>query len=109
MEQLIYKAEKSLSRTDVYVYFIYCEKENKVKIGRSNDVKARFYSLCGSSPSKLQLLAYMNARSNFDETVIHYYFHEERENGEWFRYSPRLEEYVNIVKNNQQKRIMPYD
>lgn len=65
------------------IYLIGCDANTLVKIGRSNDVQARFTALQTMSPVKLTLLWQTLGGAEL-ETALHRRFEDRRSHGEWF-------------------------
>jgi hypothetical protein len=87
-----------------YIYFIYNEDSQAIKIGRAIDVEKRLKSLQTASPAILKLLGvkcvearrppYHEKNDFHDEQLIHYKFHNLRIHGEWFKAEKDLLEYI---------------
>ena len=78
--------------SDGFVYFIQEEGTHKIKIGFSEKhPNGRLKDFQTGNSNKLNLLGYIEGTYE-DESNLHREFYEERGNGEWFEYSPRLKE-----------------
>lgn len=75
------------------VYFIYCEKENLVKIGFTRYLERRFNNLKTMSPSKIVLLGSIEG-TKLTEEKLHAKFNKSRAHGEWFRLTKSLSRYL---------------
>lgn len=81
-----------------FVYFIFNEDSNAMKIGRAKNVAKRLRTLQTSSPAELELLKAIpvegRAAAQSLELELHEQFNAFRLNGEWFRADTALKEYV---------------
>jgi T5orf172 domain. len=77
-----------------FVYFI--KGGDSVKIGMANDVRRRLNDLQVGSPIELQLIGIMLGGRTV-ELRLHERFKAHRLNGEWFRLSPELEQFIDDV------------
>lgn len=75
------------------VYFILDSGSNRVKIGYSKRIYARFKSLCTAASSSLILLGYIPGDRN-SEQGLHKTFATFRARGEWFEYAPQLADFI---------------
>jgi hypothetical protein len=85
------------------VYFV--QVGGFVKIGASDDVRARFRQLLCSSPYELVPLGFIYGDPDGTDELeadLHARFDELRHRGEWFRLEPSLREFI-----NQQARPWP--
>lgn len=73
------------------VYFIRCG--NRIKIGRSLNVAARFATLQATSPLKLKLL-WAQPGGSETEMAYHRRFKDCRVHGEWFEIRGELKEFL---------------
>lgn len=78
---------------DNYLYFIEAEGTDCIKIGRSGNPERRIQQLATGSPYKLILLGKISGEVEL-EKEIHASFKESRTNGEWFRVSAGLREFI---------------
>ena len=78
------------------VYFIQCEEY--VKIGVALDISKRLYTLQVSNPHDLVLLLLIEGDRQL-ESSLHYKFTKDRIRGEWFRLSPKIEAFIEEMKN----------
>lgn len=87
-----------LAHQNHFVYFIFNEDSNAVKIGRATDLAKRMKALQTSSPTKLKLLKSVQVERGEDaqelERSLHKQFYEIRLTGEWFRAEIHLLEYI---------------
>ena len=80
------------------VYFIIAPNQNKVKIGRSNDVKKRYSNLkTGFMDDGILSVIIVEENEKELESDIHSYFSRERMNLEWFFVSSRLREFLSDI------------
>ena len=76
------------------IYFIQQGTDGPIKIGyTSGSVERRISTLQTASPEKLHLIAKGNG-TKVNESMLHQMFSDERLNGEWFKPSERLIEYI---------------
>ena len=80
-----------------YVYFIQGSKSGLIKIGHSQDPRARHKTLRTMGGEPIVLLAYTPGARQA-ETELHQRFQQQRRHGEWFSPSPEL---LEIVKASQ--------
>lgn len=82
-----------------FVYFIFNEDSNAIKIGRAKDLLKRMKALQTSSPAKLKLIKSVQAKGGEEaqklEQSLHRQFCEIRLAGEWFKAEAHLLEYIN--------------
>lgn len=74
-----------------YVYFLQCGRH--VKIGYSQNVKARVSAITYASPKPMLLLGYVRG-CRMLERLIHERFAHQRSHGEWFRRAPKLNQFI---------------
>lgn len=72
------------------IYFITAREVGRVKIGFSENPRARFFKMRTDSPIPLQLERICDG-SVEDERALHKQFSEDRLAGEWFTLSPAIE------------------
>ncbi|NJM99431.1 MAG: GIY-YIG nuclease family protein [Phormidesmis sp. RL_2_1] len=81
-----------------FIYFIFNEDSNAIKIGRAKNVSKRLQALQTSSPAVLELLKTIPveglAAAQALELALHEQFKLLRLNGEWFRADASLKAYV---------------
>lgn len=81
-----------------FVYFIFNEDSNAIKIGRSQNLQRRLMSLQTSSPAKLKLIKSVQVEGDKEaqklEQSLHNKFREIRLAGEWFKAETHLLEYI---------------
>lgn len=68
------------------IYFIYAKSLDRVKIGKTKDVKRRLRELQTAFPERLIILVDVNAPA-IDEAYLHRIFENYRASGEWFEFS----------------------
>ncbi|HCE09754.1 MAG TPA: hypothetical protein DEQ40_14370 [Oxalobacteraceae bacterium] len=81
------------------VYFILAEGLGLVKIGKASDLNLRLYALQVSSPVPLSILASVKGGHDV-ELALHRRFHASRQQGEWFRLTPDLQEFIEEAQSN---------
>lgn len=84
-----------------FVYFIFDEEKNKVKIGKSQTPDARLGDLQRGSTSILRLLGYIPG-GHSKESELHKQFDHLRAHGEWFNMGDDLREYIDSVLVNNE-------
>jgi hypothetical protein len=89
-----------------YVYFV--RAGEVVKIGRAVDVADRIRNMQVGHHEPLKLLAAVPAHAAL-EAELHRHFAVEREDGEWFRLSPRLMAYIEGVRQNLNPVALLFD
>lgn len=79
------------SRTVVgsQVYFVLAPEVERIKIGRTKDVRLRLASLRSHSPMELELLGRMPGGATVEE-YLHCTFASKRVRGEWFDAAPSI-------------------
>jgi hypothetical protein len=82
--------------TDTRVYFIRCAATGMVKIGVSDDPRARLSSLQTGSSQPLDLVAEMPGDERY-EAAIHSAFADCRCKGEWFVERGRLAQFIALL------------
>lgn len=82
-----------------FIYFIFNEDSNAIKIGRTKNIDSRMKSLQTSSPAKLELLKSISVqgqdKAQEQELSLHKQFEDLRIAGEWFRAESGLVDYIN--------------
>ena len=77
------------------VYFVWAKHSNRIKIGRSRDLSARFSALRSASAEPLMLLGWIKAPNPAKaERELHERFDCLRSNGEWFRNDETLIDFI---------------
>jgi len=76
-----------------FVYFIQAENSGKIKIGHTDDVPKRMYTLQCTSPDKLKLLGKLSTKVA-TEKGLHKQFNDFRYIGEWFEPSEEILSYI---------------
>lgn len=79
-----------------FVYFIQIGKSGDIKIGYSNNIKDRMYTIQTSIPEKIRLLGYIKG-DRCKEKEIHELFKDFKIKGEWFKCNKILIDYLNNV------------
>lgn len=82
-------------------YFVACENEGLIKIGKTKHLKTRVSSLSTSSPSKLTLCFAVLYRDDL-EAVLHKKFESIRSHGEWFFAEESL---LNFIRDSKTKGL----
>ena len=81
-----------------FIYFIFNEHSNAIKIGRAKNVTRRLRSLQTSSPAPLLLLKTIQVEgakaARATEKSLHQQFSDLRLSGEWFRADAALRDYI---------------
>lgn len=89
-EKLAYQAH--------FVYFIFNEDSNAIKIGRAKDLPKRMKALQTSSPTRLRLIKSVQVEGGEEaqqlEKLLHKQFNEIRLAGEWFKAEANLLDYI---------------
>lgn len=81
-----------------YVYFILDEDRNLVKIGKTNNITIRFYSITSHNSGIIKLLGYIKSDNSYKtEHDLHKKFCDYIYRREWFVYSDEIKEFI---KNN---------
>lgn len=80
------------------VYIIGEAGGDKVKIGKSNNPGQRLKALQTSHPNKLYLYAFCLENNKFNEKQLHQQFSNVRLTGEWFQYTPELQQITKQIK-----------
>lgn len=75
----------------MYVYFI--SAGDAVKIGKAANPKRRLAQLRSGNLHQLEMLGAMKAERN-TESEIHRMFDDSRINGEWFRLTPEIRQFI---------------
>lgn len=88
---------ESLDGYKGYVYFISDSNLETVKIGYSKNPWARVKDLQTGRTAKLSVVATLRT-TEVSENDIHGIFEDERESGEWFRVSPRIQGLIKAIK-----------
>jgi len=81
------------------IYFIQQGNDGPIKIGITWDIKKRLDHMKTFSPHPLRVLAIINGDSK-RERLLHRKFKNQRLEGEWFRSSERLMEFIRTLPNN---------
>lgn len=80
------------------VYAIVADGLGRIKIGKAANPEKRLRELQIGSPVKLSL-TFKAGWHDSNEKLLHACFQEERLHGEWFRQSPRIEEFLSGVRS----------
>tara|TARA_R100001530_G_scaffold109837_1_gene77199 strand:+ start:29 stop:1009 length:981 start_codon:yes stop_codon:yes gene_type:complete len=83
-----------------YVYFISDDNRKTVKIGYSKNPWARVKDLQTGRTAKLSVVATLRT-TEVSENDIHSIFDDERQSGEWFVFSPRIEALIQAIKGKK--------
>jgi len=76
-----------------FIYFLFCEKINRVKIGVSDSPEIRIVRHYTSCPFPLELLRVISGPRSLERS-IHKRFEHIRRHLEWFEASPELLKYI---------------
>jgi Meiotically up-regulated gene 113 len=91
-------ADSRVSKSVSFVYFIYNQDSNAIKIGWARNVQTRLAELQTASPIKLKLLKTIQLETPTEaqslEKQLHRHFAQLRIQGEWFQADPALHEFV---------------
>jgi hypothetical protein len=85
---------------DDHLYFI--EGNGFIKIGRTEDPKARIGQLQTSSPARLQYIKIFKFRG-LHEFSVHRIFKHLRVKGEWFKDSPEIRKYISLLSKENRE------
>ncbi len=84
--------------TTEYIYFIYSQESNAIKIGRAKNVEKRLKSLQTAHPYPLKLLKTFKVKGGKAaqelEKTLHQKFDHLRLLGEWFQAEPELLDFL---------------
>lgn len=75
----------------MFTYVIQGAPLSPVKIGRASDIDSRLRSLQTGSPHELRVLLVLEGDV---ESELHVRFKDDRINGEWFRWSKKIESFI---------------
>lgn len=89
-----------------YVYIALAGQH--VKIGRAIDVDERIRNMQSGQMEQIKLLATVPAHPSL-EPKLHELFRREHERGEWFRWSPRIERFVEAMRQNLNPLIFLFE
>ena len=95
------KAEKS--KTEKLVYFLWCAEASRFKIGSSGNTKKRKKNLSTGNPFELELVFTLPG-GEAKEKELHRKFEACHLHKEWYRWSERLQAYVDGVLDGQAAR-----
>lgn len=98
---------KQSADTPAYVYFILNRDSQAIKIGFAQDVHKRLETLQTSSPSRLELMGTIQAKSNQAAKTLEKRWHQEfaslRLQGEWFKAEEPLVGYIQSLSKSTPK------
>lgn len=84
-----------------YLYFVVARKAGMLKIGRTEDLKRRLIQLNYEGPlpvrEPLELFGFVRLTrdaAQIWEVLMHRFFAPDRIKGEWFWFTPRVEEFL---------------
>lgn len=80
-----------------YIYFVWSEAQNAIKIGYANDLKFRLGALQAGNPEPLVVL-YSIRGTQATEKAIHKRFRHLRIVREWFRDDNEIHEYMDALE-----------
>jgi hypothetical protein len=86
-------AEQQIATRESVVYFVTSHKSRRVKIGWTTNLKHRLSSLQTGNPTPIKLLHTMLGGAEL-EVQLHQRFADDRTQGEWFRLSDQIREFV---------------
>lgn len=94
--ELVSEIKRAFNRKVRYIYFVYAEEVNRVKIGIANNAEQRLKDLRVGSPCELELLATFkdDQPNNLLENYLHGKFKKYRLHGEWFEYSDEIKNFI---------------
>lgn len=88
------------------VYFVRCSVGRLVKIGKASDLGARLSQLRNGCPFDLKLVAWFwTDDPTRVEAMLHSAFAEDRDRGEWFRPSERMDELIRAIANERKDHV----
>lgn len=79
------------------IYFVTAREVGRVKIGFSENPRARFSKICSDSPFPLALERVCEG-DEVEESDLHALFESARLQGEWFRITPEIEAHMATLK-----------
>lgn len=87
-----------ITRGGGFVYFLQPQAGGLIKVGTATDPKQRVRCIAAMSPLPLKVLRliYGGAKS---EHLIHHYYEDERQHGEWFTPSDRLVRWIAALED----------
>lgn len=87
------------------LYLVLSEVTGLVKIGKSENVSSRLYSLQTGSAERLVLVGVLDC--GWLEKPLHRYFKDERVRGEWFTGTPRIWNFIeDIAEGRTDERVL---
>jgi hypothetical protein len=86
--------KRKLGKPLEFVYFVRCEEF--VKIGWATAIETRMNNIRINNPYPIELLAMMVGSSE-EERTLHAFFRDDRERGEWFRFSQAMKDFVEAI------------
>lgn len=92
-----------------YVYFIEAIGTDTIKIGVTTNMKTRVSALSSSSPFELCVVYYFPG-SLQKEKELHKKFNHLRVNGEWFKYTDEIKNFISALKlvlSNKDDIVVP--
>ncbi|RAI42814.1 GIY-YIG nuclease family protein [Rhodoplanes roseus] len=89
---ILYKNRKRPRYKRGLIYFI--SAGDLVKIGYTENVEVRLKTIQKYSPTKLELIATFDDKTQMDEVRLHRQFDHCRAHGEWFRFTDEIREYI---------------
>jgi len=97
------------------VYFVQAGESGPVKIGVTQNIEDRVVNLQTGNPEKINVMRALTLRSKEDafnlESKLHNKFKDVRLNGEWFKYSKYLDDFIKNIsfKDGEPVFSEPYD
>lgn len=94
---------KEKAESPSYVYFVFNQDSNAVKIGVAKNIQKRLSALQTSSPAKLELLGFIKTNNSRDAKKLEHSLHQKFTAlwimGEWFQCKQELLNYINYYKD----------
>lgn len=85
-------------RCSTHIYFILGIGTDKVKIGKTRDLKSRLSGMQTGSPVKLVLVSYYMAMDS-EERFLHDALKKYKANGEWFYLSDEIIDIIDVTRD----------
>ena len=80
-----------------FIYFLYAEKANTIKIGITTNLKERFFRLQNACPEDLYLLKVIDGDAK-EENRLHKMFRKYKAHSEWFTLNPELLDFIESLE-----------
>ena len=88
-----------------YIYFLYAPSENLIKIGRTKNLKRRLRILELENATKVKVELSFNHQPELEQ-MLHEYFAQDRQHGEWFKYSESIKFFIKTFKEYGDKSLL---